>query len=113
MHGFVVQILICTHTHWLDWAENDPVFEVQIELRREAKHLAQEYKERNRQALLNVLADGTTATLGFAILLQPTEAREHFFRTASRFASGLSDTAKAFLIIAGRYMLLSLLQSFT
>lgn len=89
------------------------MFEVQIELRREAKHLAQEYKERNRQALLNVLADGTTATLGFAILLQPTEAREHFFRTASRFASGLSDTAKAFLIIAGRYMLLSLLQSFT
>ena len=77
------------------------ICDLQIELRREAKHLAKHFKERNRDALLNVLADGTTGSLIFIIILQKTEAREHFFRTASRFASGLSDTAKAFLIIAG------------
>ena len=73
----------------------------QAELRREAKHLAKEYKEHSRQALLNLLSDGTSAALIFGILLRPTEGRKHFFRTLSRFASGLSDTAKAFLIIAG------------
>lgn len=64
-------------------------------------HLAKEYKERNRQSMLNVLSDSTTASLIFGILLRKTEGRAHFFRTLARFASGLSDTAKAFLIIAG------------
>ena len=64
-------------------------------------HLAKEFKERNRQSMLNVLSDSTTASLIFGILLRKTEGRAHFFRTLARFASGLSDTAKAFLIIAG------------
>lgn len=76
---------------------------MQIELRREAKHIAKQYKERNRQSMLNVLSDSTTATLIFCILLRKTEGRAHFFRTLARFASGLSDTAKAFLIIAGKF----------
>ena len=51
--------------------------------------------------MLNVLSDGTTATVGFGILARKTEGRDHLFRSLSRFTSGLSDTAKAFLIIAG------------
>ena len=79
---------------------------LQLELRREAKSLERKFKERNRQALLNVLSDGTSGSLIFAILLQKTEGRAHLFRTLARLASGLSDTAKAFLIIAGTDILL-------
>lgn len=84
------------------WEESGARFRValQIELRREARHLEKDFKEHNRQALLNVLSDGTSASLIFGILARRTEGRAHFFRTLSRFASGLSDTGKAFLIIA-------------
>lgn len=61
--------------------------------------------------MLNVLSDSTTGTLIFGILLRKTEGRAHFFRTLARFASGLSDTAKAFLIIAGEPILMSHVQS--
>ena len=51
---------------------------LQTELRREALHLAEEFRERNRTALLNLLSDSTIG----------------------RVFSGFSDTATAFLIIA-------------
>lgn len=51
--------------------------------------------------MLNVLSDGTAGTVLFAILARRSSGRANLFRTLSRFASGLSDTAKAFLIIAG------------
>ena len=58
------------------------------------------------QALLNVLSDSTTGLLGFAIIAQNTEGRAILFRTISRVFAGLSDTAKAFIIIASTDILL-------
>lgn len=71
-----------------------------MELRREALRLAEEFREHNRVALLNLLSDGTTAFTLFLLLLRNTEGRGALFRTIGRIFSGFSDTAKAFLIIA-------------
>ena len=73
----------------------------QAELRREAVRLADEYREANKAALLNLLSDSTAALTLFAMLLRNTEGRTALFSTCGRVISGLSDTAKAFLIIAG------------
>ncbi len=73
---------------------------MQAELRREALRLAEEFKEANRAALLNLLSDSTAAVTLFAMLLRNTEGRVALFSTFGRVVSGLSDTAKAFLIIA-------------
>ena len=72
----------------------------QMELRREALHIAEEFREHNRTALLNLLSDSTTAVTGFLLLLRNSEGRGALFRTIGRIFSGFSDTAKAFLIIA-------------
>ena len=58
------------------------------------------------QALLNAIADSTTGLLGFVIIAQNTEGRAVLFRTISRVFGGLSDTAKAFIIIASTDILL-------
>ncbi len=71
-----------------------------MELRREALHLAEEFRAHNRTALLNLLSDSTTALTGFALLLRNSDGRGALFRTIGRLLSGFSDTAKAFLIIA-------------
>ena len=73
---------------------------LQTELRREALHLAEEFREKNRTALLNLLSDGTIALTGFILLLRNSEGRRALFGTTGRVFSGFSDTAKAFLIIA-------------
>ncbi|BDA48808.1 Proton extrusion protein PcxA [Coccomyxa sp. Obi] len=80
--------------------------EMQMELRREALHIAEEFREHNRAALLNLLSDSTTAVTGFALLLRNSEGRGALFRTIGRIFSGFSDTAKAFLIIASTDILL-------
>ena len=72
----------------------------QAELRREALHLAEGFRERNRTALLNLLSDSTIALTGFILLLRNSEGRGALFGTIGRVFSGFSDTAKAFLIIA-------------
>jgi hypothetical protein len=71
-----------------------------MELRREALHLAEKFKERNRSALLNLLSDSTSALTLFILLLRNTNGRQALFRTIGRIFGGFSDTAKAFLIIA-------------
>ena len=58
------------------------------------------------QALLNVISDSTSGLLGFAMIAQISEGRDLLFRTISRVFSGLSDTAKAFIIIASTDILL-------
>ena len=73
---------------------------LQTELRREALHLAEEFRERNRTALLNLLSDSTIALTGFILLLRNSDGRGALFGTIGRVFSGFSDTAKAFLIIA-------------
>ncbi len=77
-----------------------PVCLLQTELRREALHLAEEFRERNRTALLNLLSDSTIALTGFILLLRNSDGRGALFGTIGRVFSGFSDTAKAFLIIA-------------
>ncbi|CAK0741175.1 hypothetical protein CVIRNUC_001305 [Coccomyxa viridis] len=81
-------------------------FELQAELRREALHLAEGFRERNRTALLNLLSDSTIALTGFVLLLRNSEGRGALFGTIGRVFSGFSDTAKAFLIIATTDILL-------
>lgn len=66
--------------------------------------LAQEFRERNRTALLNLLSDGTIALTGFILLLRNSDGRGALFRTIGRIFSGFSDTAKAFLIIASAFL---------
>lgn len=71
-----------------------------MELRREALHLAEDFREHNRLALLNLLSDSTSAFTLFTLLLRNTGGRRAMFRTIGRIFGGFSDTAKAFLIIA-------------
>ncbi|KAL6777324.1 CEM1 [Auxenochlorella protothecoides x Auxenochlorella symbiontica] len=68
-------------------------------LRAEAKRIQGEYKAYNRAALTNLVSDSVTGSLIFAALLQNNSQRTILFRTIGRILSGLSDTAKAFLII--------------
>jgi CemA family len=65
-----------------------------------------EFREDNKQALLNVISDSITGILLFVILASNHEGREVLFRTVGRVFGGLSDTAKAFLIIASTDILL-------
>ena len=53
-----------------------------------------------------MISDSTTGILVFVILAQNTEGRGQLFRTISRVFGGLSDTAKAFIIIASTDILL-------
>ena len=86
------------HMHWPSLCH---ACASQAELRREAVRLADEYREANKAALLNLLSDSTAALTLFGMLLRNTEGRTALFSTFGRVISGLSDTAKAFLIIAG------------
>jgi len=66
----------------------------------------EEFTERNKHNVLNAVSDSITAFTGFGILLKDTEGRGILFRTLGRIFSGLSDTAKAFMIIASTDILL-------
>lgn len=80
--------------------------ELQAQLRHEAHELVEEFQEKNKHNVLNVISDGISATTGFIILVKDKEGRGILFRTFGRVFSGLSDTAKAFMIIASTDILL-------
>lgn len=80
--------------------------ELQAQLRQEAHELVEEFQEKNKHNVLNVISDGITALTGFIILVRDTEGRAILSRTFGRLFGGLSDTAKAFMIIASTDILL-------
>lgn len=63
-------------------------------------HIAQELRDENRHALENIISDFTAGSVGFFLLLKDRVGREVLFRTMGRLFEGLSDTAKAFVIIS-------------
>ena len=73
---------------------------VQMEMVREAHHLVGEFKEHKKHALLNLLSDSVAGTTFFVTLAGARNARAALFSTLNRIWGGLSDTAKAFIIIA-------------
>ena len=70
-----------------------------VHLREEAVHFADKMKAYNRQSLLNAVSDSCSGAALFVLLVQDTSQRAILFRTVGRVFTGLSDTAKAFLII--------------
>ena len=80
--------------------------ELQAQLRLEAHELLDEFIEKNKHNVCTAVSDSITGLTGFGILLKDTEGRGILFRTLGRIFSGLSDTAKAFLIIATTDILL-------
>jgi hypothetical protein len=68
-------------------------------LRAEAARFEAEARAANKRALLNVVSDSTAGVAAFAVLLRDGSQRAILFRTIGRVFTGLSDTAKAFLII--------------
>jgi hypothetical protein len=68
-------------------------------LRVEAVHFADNMKAYNRQSLVNAVSDSCSGAALFVILVQDTSQRAILFRTVGRVFTGLSDTAKAFIII--------------
>lgn len=68
-------------------------------LHEEAIRYAEKMKDYNRHSLLNIVSDSTAAVSLFLLILPDTSQRAILFRTVGRVFSGLSDTAKAFLII--------------
>ena len=68
-------------------------------LHEEAVAFAEEMKEYNKHSLLNVVSDSSAGIALFVLLLQDTSQRAILFRTIGRVFTGLSDTAKAFIII--------------
>ena len=78
----------------------DRALPAQMEMVREAHHLVGEFKEHKKHALLNLLSDSVAGTTFFVTLAAARDARAALFSTLDRIWSGLSDTAKAFIIIA-------------
>lgn len=68
-------------------------------MHKRAVHLEEEFREANKKALLNVVSDLTSASVFFVMLARQVPERQILFRTIGRVFTGLSDTAKAFLII--------------
>lgn len=80
--------------------------QLQERLRKEARHLRDEFREENKKALLNILSDSITFVMICVILATSTAKRRTLMQTIGRVFGGLSDTAKAFLIIASTDILL-------
>jgi hypothetical protein len=70
-----------------------------VHLREEAVHFSDNMKAYNRQSLVNAVSDSCSGAALFVLLVQDTSQRAILFRTVGRVFTGLSDTAKAFLII--------------
>jgi hypothetical protein len=68
-------------------------------LHEEALVFSQHKREENKRALLNVVSDSTSAAIFFILLVRDNSPRAILFRTIGRVFTGLSDTAKAFIII--------------
>ena len=79
---------------------------MQAQLKHEAHDLVEEFTATNKHNVLNAVSDSITGLTGFGILIKDTEGRGILFRTLGRIFSGLSDTAKAFMIIASTDILL-------
>lgn len=71
-----------------------------LDARAEAKSLEKEFRERNERAIVDLAQDSAAALAGFFFVALPSQGRAAFFGAFGRIFSGLSDTAKAFLIIA-------------
>ena len=65
----------------------------------EALAFSADKREENKNCLLNIVSDSTSAAVFFVLLCQENSPRAILFRTIGRVFGGLSDTAKAFLII--------------
>lgn len=76
---------------------SDP--QIHEHLHHSAIRLDKEFREDNKRAMLNVVSDTTSATVFFVMLARQVPQRQILFRTIGRVFTGLSDTAKAFLII--------------
>lgn len=61
---------------------------------KKAHELNDEFIERNKQAMLNVLSDSISGLVLFIIVLYADEGMEALFSTGGRLFGGLSDTAK-------------------
>ena len=68
-------------------------------LHEEALRFSDDMKAYNRQSMLNVVSDSMAGASLFVLLLRDNSQRAILFRTIGRVFAGLSDTAKAFLII--------------
>lgn len=68
-------------------------------LHEEALAFSAEMREENKRALLNIVSDSTSAAVFFLLLVRDNSPRAILFRTIGRVFTGLSDTAKAFIII--------------
>jgi hypothetical protein len=68
-------------------------------LHEEALQFSVGKKEENKRALLNIVSDSTSAAIFFILLVRDNSPRAILFRTIGRIFTGLSDTAKAFIII--------------
>ena len=65
----------------------------------EALEFSAAKREENKRALLNIVSDSTSAAIFFILLVRDNSPRAILFRTIGRIFTGLSDTAKAFIII--------------
>ena len=68
-------------------------------LREFAHELEEEERHHNEQNLITVVSDSVSGIMLFGILAQKTRGRQALFNTISRLFEGLSDIAKAVLII--------------
>jgi len=73
--------------------------EILLHLREFAGEVEEEERKANEQNLLTVVSDSTSSTMLFGLLSQQTRSRQAFFNTLSRLFDGLSDIAKAVMII--------------
>lgn len=73
--------------------------DLRAHLHEEALAFSGEKREENKRALLNIVSDSTSAAVFFLLLVRDNSPRAILFRTIGRVFTGLSDTAKAFIII--------------
>jgi len=65
----------------------------------EAGRLGEEYMAKNKGAVLNAVSDSVSGVVFVVLLAYMQEARRVIMQTLNRLVGGMSDSAKAFLII--------------
>eukprot|EP00195_Chlamydomonas_chlamydogama_P013466 CAMPEP_0202909342 /NCGR_PEP_ID=MMETSP1392-20130828/49073_1 /ASSEMBLY_ACC=CAM_ASM_000868 /TAXON_ID=225041 /ORGANISM="Chlamydomonas chlamydogama, Strain SAG 11-48b" /LENGTH=147 /DNA_ID=CAMNT_0049599059 /DNA_START=3 /DNA_END=446 /DNA_ORIENTATION=+ len=68
-------------------------------LREFALEIEEEERHHNEQTLITVVSDSVSGIMLFFMLAQPSRGRQALFNTISRLFEGLSDIAKAVMII--------------
>lgn len=78
-----------------------PLTEVEFlqHLREFAHEFEEEEREHNEHALITVVSDSVSLTVAAIMLLRPSYGKQAMFNTGGRLFDGLSDIAKACLII--------------